>query len=185
MQISAIILAGGKSKRMGTDKAMMKLDGVTLLDKVIALCQKVCDDILISSNKQEHKVYGYPLVADEVPDCGPIGGIYSCLKESKTRWNFVISVDAAYVDAGFVDFLKGEIFDGDAIVPYTQRGKEPLIALYNKSCLKIMEGKIKSGDYKMQHLLNVLNTKFVEARNWEKQHPKLFHNLNAPEDMEC
>ncbi len=183
MQTTAIILAGGKSKRMGTDKALLKVEGISLLEKSILLCNKVCDEIIISSNNAAHYEFGFPVVADEVNDCGPIGGILSCLKQSKTDWNFVISVDAAFVEPEFVNFLFLDTDDYDAIVPIHSKGKEPLIAFYNKSSLAKMEEMLQVGDYKMHNLLASINTKFVNSDEWLAKHPKLLHNLNRPEDL--
>lgn len=182
MQITAIILSGGKSKRMGCDKALLKINGTSLLEKSIELCKPFCSDIIISSNNPEHQNFGYPVFADEVENCGPIGGISSCLKKSNTKWNFVISVDAAFVEPAFIEFLFSIIEKADAIVPVTKNGKEPLIALYNKSCLPLVVKKLKAGDFKMHNLLNTLNTNFVDAQGWLEDYPKLFDNLNRPED---
>lgn len=168
---------------MGRDKALLEIEGISLLERSVKLCENLCDHIIISSNNPEHKSLNYPLIADELDNYGPLGGIYSCLKQSLTSWNFVISVDAIFVTPKFVDFLLGEIGDYDAVVPYTNRGKEPLIALYNTSSLAIMKEKINSGDLKMHNLLGTLNTKFVNAESWESEHPKLFHNINRPEDL--
>lgn len=183
MQVSAIILAGGKSKRMGTDKAFLEIDGTTLLKKAIDLCKNICNEIIISSNKLEHKIYGYAVIADEIENCGPLGGISSCLKQSKTDWNLVISVDAAYVDADFLKFILTEISDFDAIVPFSEKGKEPLIAIYNKSCLPVLKSHLKNSNLKMHNLLSAINTKFVDTQVWVEKYPKLFHNLNRPEDL--
>lgn len=183
MQITAIVLAGGKSKRMGTDKALLEIDGITMLERAVTLCKNTCDNIIISSNNISHKKLGGKVVVDEVENCGPIGGISSCLKQSKTDWNFIISVDAAFVESDFVDFLFLEANGYDAIVPVHSKGKEPLIAFYNKSSLAKMEEMLQVGNYKMHNLLTSLNTKFVDAEKWLEKHPKLFNNLNYPEDL--
>jgi molybdopterin-guanine dinucleotide biosynthesis protein A len=183
MQITAIILAGGKSKRMGTDKALLKLDGISLLERSVLLCKKLCDTIIISSNNEAHQKFGFPLVPDEVKNCGPIGGIYSGLKKSETEWNFVISVDSAYVNPDFVSYLIAAIGDVDAIVPYGTNGIEPLIALYNKQCLPAFEEKIRTGDFRMQNLVDSVNVKKIDAQGWIENYPDLFRNLNRPEDM--
>lgn len=183
MEITAIILAGGKSKRMGTDKAQLKLDGVSLLERSIKLCEGFASEILISSNFDNHARYGFPVIADEIENCGPLGGIYSCLKRSGNKLNFVISVDAAFVTTEFVEYLMNETENVDALVPYAARGKEPLIAFYNKSCLPKMKESLENGDYKMHDLLQALQTKFVNTQDWVDKLPKLFHNLNRPEDL--
>jgi len=183
MQITGIILAGGQSTRMGTDKALLQINGKTLLESALEICRPVCGDILISSNNPEHEKFGYKIIPDEIKNCGPLGGIYSCLKKSDTDWNFIISVDSAFVTKDFVEFLISEIGDSDAIIPIHTNGKEPLIALFRKNCISVIREKIELNDFKMQHLLNELNTKFVEVGAWIEKYPEIFRNINRPEDL--
>jgi molybdenum cofactor guanylyltransferase len=83
MQITGIILAGGQSSRMGTDKAMLQIDGKTLMERAIEICKPICHEILISSNNPKHENFGFTVIPDEIKNCGPMGGIYSCLKNLK------------------------------------------------------------------------------------------------------
>lgn len=183
MQITGIILAGGKSLRMGTDKAFLQLNGKTLLERAIELVQPLCNSIIISSNNPEHKKFGYEIIPDEIKNCGPLGGIYSSLKKSETDWNFVISVDSAFVKSDFIQHLISEIDNLDAVVPIHPKGKEPLIALYHKNCMVEMESMLQSGNFKMHNLIKTINTKFVESQKWLEKYPQLFRNLNRPEDL--
>ncbi|MBT3384266.1 MAG: molybdenum cofactor guanylyltransferase [Prolixibacteraceae bacterium] len=183
MKISGIILAGGKSLRMGTDKTFLEINGQTLLERAIELCRPFCQTILISSNNKEHGKLGFEIIPDEINDCGPLGGIYSCLKNSETDWNFVISVDSVFAESEFVKFLASQTGSFDAIVPVYLKGKEPLIALYHKRSLTEISKMLDSGNFKMHDLLNKLNTKFVDTQNWLEKYPQLFRNLNRPEDL--
>ena len=183
MQITGIILAGGKSKRMGTDKTLLKLNGVSLLERTIQNLQPVCTSLLISSNNPKHKSFGHKIVPDELQDGGPIIGIYSCLKKSETDWNFVLSADAPFLEKEFIQHLISQTGKFDAIVPIHKKGNEPLIALYNKSSLPVIEKRIHSGNFKMYDLVEHLNTKFINAETWLEKYPKLFHNINRPEDL--
>jgi molybdopterin-guanine dinucleotide biosynthesis protein A len=183
MQITAIILAGGQSKRMGTDKALLKLEGVTMLERVVELCKIGCENILISSNNPKHAKFGFPVVTDEFKNCGPISGIHAGLKKSETDWNFIISVDAPFVEPLFLNFLISEINDSDAVVPIHDKGKEPLIALYHKNCTLKIEKRILAGDFIMHDLVTSLNTKLVDSENWLEKYPKIFQNINRPCDL--
>jgi len=184
MQITAIILTGGKSTRMGTDKALLQINGKTLLESAIELCRPVCDDILISSNNSGHEEFGCQIIPDEIKDCGPIGGIYSCLKKSATDWNFVISVDTPFVTSDFIQFLVGQTKNCDVVLPVHSGEKEPLIALYNKSCLPEVEKLIELRQFKMHHLIAKLNANYVVAFEWVEKTPLLFKNLNNPDDLQ-
>jgi molybdopterin-guanine dinucleotide biosynthesis protein A len=183
MQITGIILAGGQSTRIGTDKAFIQINHKTLLEKAIDICEPICAEILISSDNKEHEKFGHRIIPDEFKNCGPLSGIYSCLKKSNTEWNFVISVDAAFVEPQFIPYLINEIDDFDAIVPFHNKGKEPLIALYHKNGLTVMQKHLKSGNFKMHNLLNTLNTKFVDSQTWVERFPEIFRNLNRPDDL--
>jgi len=168
---------------MGTDKALLQINGKTLLENTIDICKPVCKKILISSNNPVHGKFGYEIISDEFKNCGPLSGIYSCLKKSDTDWNFVISADAAFVNHEFIDYLIDEIDDFDAIVPFHLNGKEPLIALYHRNCVASIKKMIALKDYKMHNLLHMINTKFVDSESWVKKTPKVFSNLNRPNDL--
>ena len=183
MQITGIILAGGKSKRMGTDKALLEVDGSTLLENMIQKLQPLCSEIIISSNNNEHANFGLSVFKDEVKDCGPIGGLSTCLAKAKTDWSLVVSVDSAFIEPEFISFLIENIGESDAVIPVWDRGKEPLIALYSRSCLPAIKKMINNSEYKMHNLFRHLNVNFIDADTWVKKFPQLFHNLNRPEDL--
>ncbi len=90
MKVTAIILAGGKSSRMGADKGMQKLFGKPLVSYAIGELYGLCDDIIIRSSSAEYAGFGYKLVADEFPGIGPMGGVYSALRQSETNDNLVL-----------------------------------------------------------------------------------------------
>ncbi len=183
MQINAIILAGGKSKRMGTDKAIIPFKGSTLLEYSVKLWQPLFKSIIISSNNPAHKIQDCTIIPDKIPDCGPIGGIYSCLEASDTDWNFVISVDSPFVSRELVSLLISEIGDYNAVIPVHPNGKEPLIGLYHKNAAVQLKTQIKEGNFKMLFLLEKLNVNFVDAQSQVDENPLLFKNLNRPEDL--
>ena len=183
MKLTAIILAGGKSSRMGTDKALLQIEGKTLIDRAVQLVKPLCSQIIISSNSENHEIEGLTRIADEFQNCGPMSGIYSCLKASQTDWNLIISVDSANVEPEFIEFLTSRTGAFNAIVPFHKKGKEPLIAMYHKSTLPHFRNQLESGEYKMHFLLEKINVKFVETSNWVNRYPKLFNNLNSPEDL--
>jgi molybdenum cofactor guanylyltransferase len=183
MQITGIIMAGGQSTRMGKDKALLQIDGITLLERATEICKPVSSEILISSNNSEYEKFGFQIIPDEIKNCGPLGGIYSCLKKSDTDWNFILSVDAVFVETEFVRFLISNTWEYDAVVPVHENSKEPLIALYHKRCIPIIETSINSGDFKMLHLLEKINVKEINSKEWLQKYPRLFLNLNRPEDL--
>jgi molybdopterin-guanine dinucleotide biosynthesis protein A len=183
MQVTGIILTGGKSTRMGTDKALIEIDRETLLSKAINLCQNFCDEILISSNSKDHDINGIKRIQDEIENCGPMGGIYSSLKHATNEWSFILSVDAINVTSDFVEFLSKHKTNFDAVVPVHSKMKEPLIAMYNKNCMDYFKKHLDTRNYKMHHLLESINANFVDAQEWVLKNPEIFHNVNLPTDL--
>ena len=183
MQITGIILSGGQSTRMGTDKALLQINNKKLIENAIEICNPFCQKIIVSSNNPEHGKFGHNIISDEFENCGPLSGIYSCLKKSDTDWNFVISVDTAFVKPVFIQYLIDQIDNFDAVVPFHNKGKEPLISMYHKNGLAEMKKHLKSGNYRMSNLINAINTKFIDSQHWVEIFPKIFSNLNRPDDL--
>lgn len=184
MKITGIILTGGKSRRMGSDKALLEIGGESLIDRAIELCRSICDEILVSSDLAEHERKGIRRIEDEQKHCGPMGGIYSCLKQSSNKWNFVWSVDAPFVEKDFIEFLNSQTPGFDAVVPVHGAKTEPLIAFYQKNTLPAFQRLLGEGNYKMHYLLEKISVNHVNAEDWLLRYPKLFHNLNHPEDLD-
>jgi len=183
MYITGIILAGGKSRRMGTDKALLEINKKKLLQHAIAFCSPFCTRLLISSNHKEHQKFGIEIIPDDINNCGPLGGIYSCLKQSETDWNFVLSVDSVFVEHEFIQEMIKARGNYSAIVPLHSGGKEPLIALYHKKAISDIKTQLETGNYKMNFLLEKVNTHLFDSTKWIEKYPKLFHNANYPEDL--
>jgi len=159
-EISAIILAGGKSTRMGTDKALLKYNDKTFLEIVTNEIKKICKTILICSNNLNHKIDNCELIFDKYSEIGPIGGIYSGLSESKTEYNIVIACDNIFIKAEIFELLweKSKEKNYDITIANYKNFPEPLIGIYNKSALKFIQQNIINKDYKLQNLLKNSNT---------------------------
>lgn len=169
---------------MGCDKALIEIEGKPLLTRAVEFCNLFCDEVLISSDSELHRIEGFQTIADQFKDCGPMGGIYSCISASANDWNFVLSVDAPFVRQEFVLEMLANCNNYDAVIPIHDRKKEPLIAFYNKSVLPELETLLKEGNYKMHSLIERVRTNFADAETYLKQSPNMFHNLNFPEDIQ-
>jgi molybdopterin-guanine dinucleotide biosynthesis protein A len=159
--ITGIILAGGRSSRMGTDKAFTKIGDKTLIENTCGLLKKYCIEILISANKKINEtISGQCVIPDEREGLGPIGGIYSCLKHSGTINNLVVAVDIPFINHGLIQFLLANTDDNELVIPFTGVGKvEPLCAVYKKSVLPYLEKMIAEKDLKVQNLMNYCKSK--------------------------
>lgn len=178
-KITGIILAGGNSSRMGTDKALIPFKGVHLIEYSLSLMKNLCHHIIISANNPNYTNFGFPVVHDNFKGIGPLAGLEACLRYSQTRINLVVSCDTPFINSDLFRNILDYTEAYDAIVPVLNDGKiEPLIGFYSKDILSQLVLQIKKGDYKMQNLLKLINTKYITLIN-----DNLLHNLNTPEDL--
>ena len=186
-EITGIVLSGGKSRRMGKEKGLCHFRGKALITFAIDTLKPLCKTLIISANNKidQYDLLEYPVISDDIPDTGPIGGLYSCLKQSQSAINLVISCDTPFVTTEVYQELLKYIVDYQAVVPVHEDGLlEPITAVYHRSCLPVILQQIEKGEYKMMDLLARLNTKFVYFdTNMSDSKPSLFHNLNSPEDL--
>lgn len=186
-EITGIILSGGKSSRMGKDKGMCNFRDKPLVEYAIEALKPFCGEILLSTNLTAgYEKYGLKLINDEIKEIGPMGGIYSCLKKVKTKYNIVLSCDTPFIGKELIKFIVNNISDEfDIVAPIHQNSfLEPLCAYYNISVLSKMNAFIKKGDYKLMALLKSLRLKqLVIDNNLGFYNPKLFNNLNTSEDL--
>ncbi|PXY01045.1 hypothetical protein DF185_10345 [Marinifilum breve] len=180
-----IVLSGGKSSRMGTEKGLVKWQGKTLIEYSVNCLNAVCDDIVISSNNKDYNYLNFPVIKDEIANCGPIGGIYSCMKNVIADYYLVISCDVPNVPTElFKDLLKN-IGDADLIYAVDSMGKkQPLVAIYKRSCFSTIETELLNGNYKMMKLLEKIKHKeYLVTRDLKYYHDNILSNANSPEDL--
>ena len=109
-QLSGFVLAGGKSTRMGQDKAAVTLNGLTLLQHALAALREVCGDVAILGKQELYGALG-PVCEDIFPGCGPLGGIHAALSSSKTQFNLIIAVDTPFLSPEFLSYLADRAID--------------------------------------------------------------------------
>jgi len=176
--ITAVILAGGKSTRMKQDKALVKIDDTTLLDKQINLLSNIFDNIIISSNI-EYKT-GFDYIKDIYKDKGPISGIYSILQNIETDKAFIIAVDMPFVSEDIINKLIDNCSDFDITIPIINNNIEPTCAIYSKNCIKIIEKQIQNNNNRLSYFIKKCNTNYIE---FNTKFLVNFKNLNTPDDL--
>lgn len=183
--IGAVVLVGGKSSRMGKNKALLCYDGSTFLERVIAQLRDF-PELLLSVDREERYVhYGTTMVTDTRPGCGPIGGICAALKVCQSDFMLVVSCDLPHFTHEFAAFLcTCASPEYDAIVPVTRDGRtHPLCGLYHKRTIKSFEKQIDKGHYRMIDTLNLLHIKQIFLA--DSMYPDvLLRNINTPEEYE-
>jgi len=177
-----IILAGGKSTRMGVDKAFLKFGNTTLIAHLIEQISLVAHEIICVTNHAHHQDLPYMLFEDEVKDVGPLGGIYTGLKNSITEWNFVLSCDTPFVLPEMVTALSNQLENHVVIIPKYNEKEYFLMGFYHKSVLPIIEKQLALKDFKLSHFLELINTKIIDCSQLDK---KGFLNINTPEEYEA
>jgi molybdopterin-guanine dinucleotide biosynthesis protein A len=179
MRATAIIMAGGKSSRMGQDKAVLEINGTPAIQYVFEQLQPHFDQILISSNNMaKHSFPGVKVVPDEVSGKGPLMGIASALRVSRNDTNFVIACDIPEVDIGLVRRMVRESKGFDAVVPQTGPSQhEPLFAVYKKSILAEIDKAIASGKYRVIAPLEHCKVKYLDLHG-----DRQLRNLNTMND---
>ena len=184
-QITSIIVAGGKSTRMGQDKGLLDLEGKPMIQYGIETAKCLSDHIIVIASNKSYHCLGVPVFPDVYIDKGPLGGIHSGLTHSKTDWNWVIGCDMPQINTGIVKYLFNHLDKHQIIVPLWKGKPQPLCALYNKNCVDALEYCIKKGKLKMSDVLSTLNVKFINiTKGLEFYSPLLFTNLNDQQDVD-
>jgi len=165
-ETTAIILAGGKSSRMGVDKAMLLVNGQPMIEKVAGQLDGFFSQILISANDVEKYAFlGYDVVPDKMPGQGPLMGIASALRASTNELNFVVACDIPYIDSAFVENMLIEAVksETDIVVPIRpDRKYEPLFAVYRRSSLRAIDEVLSSGRRKISDTFSRCRTRYIE-----------------------
>jgi molybdopterin-guanine dinucleotide biosynthesis protein A len=185
--LSAFVLAGGRSTRMGTDKAFLELNGRSLLDRAIDLVSVI--DPAPSIVGRAAKFPGYRrVVEDEFLDRGPLGGIHAALRASKANLNLVLAVDMPFVEADFLKFLVELAQSTRTVVTVPRAGGhwQPLCAVYGKKFGSLAETALRQGQNKIDALFPDIDVRVIEEDELVRQgfSASMFRNLNTPEELE-
>ncbi len=184
--VTAFILAGGKSTRMGRDKAFVMLDGRSLLDRQLDLARSVCAAVRIVGDPAKLSQFA-PVVEDVFRGCGPLGGIHAALRSSETDLNLLVAVDIPFVSTQFLEFLlaKSRASESMVIVARTSDGWQPLCAVYRRGFAEFAEKALRASRFRIDALFDPARTLVIGQDELRQQGflPDLFRNLNTPEEL--
>ncbi len=183
--MTAIILAGGKSSRMGYNKAFLKYGGITFIERQISALRKIFSEIILSANEaQAYAGLKIPVVPDVTPGKGPLGGICSGLMRATSFHSFVIACDMPFINEKVILYLKGLAGSYDAVVPQTSRGLEPMHAFYSKNCIQPMQRCIEEGRLRIIDFFPEVKVKIVDEKEFQGLDDSIrsLVNLNTPEE---
>jgi molybdopterin-guanine dinucleotide biosynthesis protein A len=185
--VTVFILAGGKSSRMGSDKAFVKLEGETLLAKTLTVARAVTEEVRIVGDAGKFSAFG-PVVEDVYRDQGPMGGIHAALSTSPTNLNLILAVDLPFVEANFLRYLLSRARESGAMVtlPRAAQHLQPLCAIYQRAFAAVAEESLRNGRNKIDSLFGMVRACVIEEEELIRGgfSSAIFRNLNTPDDLE-
>jgi len=195
--LAGIVVAGGKSRRLGQDKRRLRLwgdSGPTLLEHTVNLIAPFCSETLVVLNDgDDWPQLAARRVPDLIDDAGALGGIYSGLSACQAEYAFVVAADMPLLQSELIELLIAQPRDYQALVPRAQQqgstrnrfDLEPLLAIYARSALPVMSALLDAGERRISDLFAKLQTRIVEPEVWSKVDPtgRSFRNINRPEDL--
>jgi molybdopterin-guanine dinucleotide biosynthesis protein A len=185
---TAFILAGGKSTRMGKDKAFVEVEGRTLLDRALDIAGSVTSDVRIVGSRVNFASFA-PVVEDIFRDCGPLGGIHAALLASHAELNLMLAVDTPFISTEFLQYLIDQArIATDAIVtfPSSQGRSQPLCAIYRREFAVVAENALRASNYKIDRLFGMVPACLIDEKQLHAAgfSASLFRNLNTPQELE-
>jgi len=183
--ITAVILAGGTSSRMGSNKALLTVDGAPLIEGIYrTLARLFREVILVTNTPGEYTFLPCPMVGDRYPGAGPMAGLHAGLLASREDRIFLTACDTPFLSPDVIRMICAVDGEYDAVVPVGPGGKEPLQALYRRRCLAMVEQALEQGDGKLLNLLDRLRTRLVTPEELAviPDAAVSFCNVNTPEE---
>jgi molybdopterin-guanine dinucleotide biosynthesis protein A len=184
--MTAIILSGGQSTRMGRDKALVQIDGIPMIQRAVDLLNPQFEEVLIIGDRREAfphleaKVY-----PDHIPGLGALGGLYTGLRLSSFPYAFCVACDMPFLKSSLIDYLVDQAGGFDAVVPRTADGFQPLHAVYSKACVPAIEEIISQKRIRIFDFYPLVKVRFVEEMEFLSLDPlkESFINVNTPEEL--
>ena len=191
LDITAVVLAGGMSRRLGRNKAVELFDGETLVRRVIGRMRQVAGNIMVVANDENRVAeLGLPddvaAVIDEYPGKGPLAGIYTGLNASSTEWAVFCACDMPFLNPRIYHALLSNRDTHDAVVPIVDGRPEPVHAAYSRACLAPIRDKLAADDLKIAGFFQDVSVRYFTEDELRSIDPDLlsFFNINTQQDLE-
>jgi FdhD protein len=191
LPITAAVLAGGRSMRMGVDKTLLDVDGRALVSRVCDAVAGVCESTIVVTNRPEgladaNLPAGVRIVRDEVAFQGPLGGLATALDEATSEWVLCVAADMPHLEPEIIRSLWSLRDEADAVVPVGEKGPEPLLALYRReACRKPAHDVLATGRRRIVAFFNLVKVAEVPLESLREADPGLrsLVNVNTPADL--
>ncbi|HLA19559.1 MAG TPA: molybdenum cofactor guanylyltransferase [Dehalococcoidia bacterium] len=187
--LDGIVLAGGQSRRLGIDKALLSLGGAPLLQTVVQRVSQVCPRVIVAVDRPgRYRRLGLAarFVADASPGLGPLAGLQSGLRACSTEYAFVVACDLPFLNVELLRYMAGLPRSYQALLPRSAGRDHPLHAVYARSCLPEVDALLAAGGGSMKHLLDRLDVRRLDDRDLRRIDPDGLSllNLNEEPDLE-
>jgi molybdenum cofactor guanylyltransferase len=181
-----IILAGGRSRRMGRNKALLPVRGRPVIERILHRLQGWGDPLVVTHQPEAYRHLGVSRIPDRFPGKGPLAGIHAGLSRSRHRVNLVVACDMPFVSRALADLLLEHLGERDAAVPRLDGRLQPLFAVYTKGCLEPLEASLEGGELGVVRFLARIRTQVVnEEAIAAVADPQLaLFNMNEPTDYD-
>lgn len=183
MRATGVILAGGKSSRMGTDKALLPISHDTMLSRAIKELQKAFAEVLIANRRDvKYGLAGIREIPDIFTGMGPLAGIHAGLCEAKYYAVFFAACDMPFIDSELARFMVEQVKGFDIAVPKIGTKLQPLFAVYTKKCIPYIEFSLEHNINRVTDFYSKVNVNFINEKSIEQfiEPDKVFCNVNTP-----
>jgi molybdenum cofactor guanylyltransferase len=190
MDVTGIILAGGKSLRFGRNKAIEKIAGTTLVERVIRRLSVITHEIILVTNEDSKQFAEFnfvDVVTDILPAKGPLGGIYTGLSSSHSVANIVVACDMPFLNTELLGHMVNLLHGFDAVIPRWQNSQiEPLHGVYSINCVPVMRKRLENNQLVISECLKELHVRYLDQAEFMKFDPesRSFFNINSQADIE-
>jgi molybdopterin-guanine dinucleotide biosynthesis protein A len=188
--VTAVLLAGGKSRRMGQDKRFLSIGGETLYERTLAVLRALFKTVVVVIAQDSPPLQAeVPILRDLIPECGSLGGLYTGLKRAVTPFAFTVACDMPFLDPRTIGYFTQIKDDADVVMAKLQNGLQPMHALYHQRCLPMIETLIQTRQLKIQQLAAhpSLRVRLVTPDELDTIDPtgRSFCNVNTPAELEA
>lgn len=184
--VTIAVLAGGQSKRMGTDKSFVNFRGQPLISHVLEKVSQLSLPIILIANHQElYRSLGFPIFSDVMPGNASLGGLYTAIFHSSTSHTLCVACDMPCLNPALLRYLIDQGQDYEAVVPRIDDLPQAFHAVYRRSCLPLVEKQVQQGHLKVRDLFPMMNCRYVDMDEIKRFDPLLssFTNVNTPEAL--
>jgi molybdopterin-guanine dinucleotide biosynthesis protein A len=184
--ISGVVLAGGRSTRLGRDKAFLRIDGRPLIERIVELTAEVTEEVIIVANDfDSYTGLDARVVTDFYPGKGALGGIFSGLREVSTQHALVVACDMPFLNIPLLRYMGEFTPDYDIVIPRLEELTEPLHAIYSRVCLSAIEKQLRADDLRISSFFAGFRVRYVERQEIEAFDPGhlSFFNINNQSDF--